>query len=130
MKFKMHEKSGPSCAGCDERLLQGHETIQKFFHELKILFHDLHCFTVYRNEEDQNNAFIAKASRLKYPNSKHNKIPAEAIDLFQINEQRKAVFDPMFYAKVNAKAKELGFELEWGGEWKTLKDFPHFQLKS
>lgn len=25
-------------------------------------------------------------------------------------------------------AKELGIPLEWGGDWKTLKDGPHFQL--
>jgi len=26
-------------------------------------------------------------------------------------------------------AKDLGVEIEWGGEWKTLKDGVHFQLK-
>ncbi|HAX7094949.1 M15 family metallopeptidase, partial [Escherichia coli] len=24
---------------------------------------------------------------------------------------------------------ELGTAIEWGGDWKTLKDGPHFQLK-
>ncbi|HGC3467746.1 TPA: M15 family metallopeptidase, partial [Escherichia coli] len=24
---------------------------------------------------------------------------------------------------------ELGIAIEWGGDWKTLKDGPHFQLK-
>lgn len=27
------------------------------------------------------------------------------------------------------KAKGLGVKLEWGGDWKTFKDLPHFQLK-
>ncbi|EPI9183033.1 M15 family metallopeptidase, partial [Escherichia coli] len=26
-------------------------------------------------------------------------------------------------------AAELGTAIEWGGDWKTLKDGPHFQLK-
>ncbi|HAW1163117.1 TPA: M15 family metallopeptidase, partial [Escherichia coli] len=25
--------------------------------------------------------------------------------------------------------EELGTAIEWGGDWKTLKDGPHFQLK-
>lgn len=25
-------------------------------------------------------------------------------------------------------AKELGFPIEWGGDWRTFKDGPHFQL--
>lgn len=25
-------------------------------------------------------------------------------------------------------AREIGFVLEWGGNWKTFKDYPHFQL--
>ncbi|KLG58653.1 M15 family metallopeptidase, partial [Escherichia coli] len=26
-------------------------------------------------------------------------------------------------------AKELNTPIEWGGDWRTLKDGPHFQLK-
>ena len=29
---------------------------------------------------------------------------------------------------VKACASELGVPVEWGGDWKTLKDGPHFQL--
>jgi peptidoglycan L-alanyl-D-glutamate endopeptidase CwlK len=29
---------------------------------------------------------------------------------------------------MKAAAAELGVELEWGGDWKTFKDGPHFQL--
>ena len=30
---------------------------------------------------------------------------------------------------MKACAAELGVPLEWGGDWKTLKDGPHFQLR-
>jgi peptidoglycan LD-endopeptidase CwlK len=29
---------------------------------------------------------------------------------------------------VKAAADELGIEIEWGGDWSTFKDGPHFQL--
>lgn len=29
---------------------------------------------------------------------------------------------------VRRAAREYGINVEWGGEWKTLKDGPHFQL--
>jgi len=38
---------------------------------------------------------------------------------------------PLFYPIADAMksaAKELGVPLEWGGDWKSLKDGPHFQL--
>jgi len=35
-----------------------------------------------------------------------------------------------FAGFVLSKAKTLGVELEWGGDWKTFKDRPHFQLKN
>lgn len=37
------------------------------------------------------------------------------------------VYDKIAKAMKKA-AKELGIEIEWGGDWKTFKDGPHFQL--
>ena len=30
---------------------------------------------------------------------------------------------------VKKKAKELGIDIEWGGDWTSLKDYPHWQVK-
>lgn len=30
---------------------------------------------------------------------------------------------------IKNKAKELGIKITWGGDWKTLKDGPHFQIE-
>lgn len=38
---------------------------------------------------------------------------------------------PLFYQLANAMknaAAELDVDLEWGGDWQTFKDGPHFQL--
>ena len=54
-----------------------------------------------------------------------------AVDLAALvgNEVR---WDWPLYAKLakamKAAAAELAIPLEWGGDWKTLKDGPHFQL--
>jgi peptidoglycan L-alanyl-D-glutamate endopeptidase CwlK len=31
---------------------------------------------------------------------------------------------------VKQQAQALGYVVEWGGDWKTLKDYPHFELKA
>lgn len=38
---------------------------------------------------------------------------------------------PLYYKiadAMKAAAKQLGIPLEWGGDWRTFKDGPHFQL--
>jgi peptidoglycan L-alanyl-D-glutamate endopeptidase CwlK len=38
---------------------------------------------------------------------------------------------PLYYKIADAmkqSAKELNVDLEWGGDWKTFKDGPHYQL--
>lgn len=35
---------------------------------------------------------------------------------------------PQIAASMKAAAKELGIPIEWGGDWKSFKDGPHFQL--
>jgi len=45
----------------------------------------------------------------------------------------KASWDPLHLTQVAAAilqaAAELGFPLEWGGNWKSWQDLPHFELK-
>lgn len=49
-----------------------------------------------------------------------------AFDFFR-KDGRGAYFDEDgFFEKVGKIGKEIG--LEWGGDWKTIKDKPHFQL--
>lgn len=35
---------------------------------------------------------------------------------------------PRLAAAMKAAAAELGVPIEWGGDWRTFKDGPHFQL--
>ena len=58
-------------------------------------------------------------------------LTGHAVDLAAL-VGRKVRWDWPLYAKLAAAMKgaaaELGVPLEWGGDWKSLRDGPHFQL--
>nr|BDD45582.1 hypothetical protein 14 [Moraxellaceae bacterium] len=68
----------------------------------------------------------------KTMNSRH--LTGHAVDIYPIDENGKVVGDWRgTYFKDMAKAvkqaaKELNIPIEWGGDWKTIVDGPHFQL--
>lgn len=65
----------------------------------------------------------------KTMNSRH--LTGKAVDLYPL-VNGKPTFDWKYYypmAEVMKKAAaELGVSIEWGGDWKTFKDGPHFEL--
>lgn len=58
--------------------------------------------------------------------SKHNSQPAAALD-FCVVIGGKISWDPREYEPVGVLARDQG--LVWGGDWVTLKDYPHLELK-
>ena len=60
--------------------------------------------------------------------SNHNYLPSKAVDVVPY---------PLDWNDINAfkklgevvkrKAKELGIKISWGGDWQSLKDYPHFE---
>lgn len=42
----------------------------------------------------------------------------------------KITWDPKYYIEVGKAAEQLmkDYEIEWGGNWKRFKDYPHFEL--
>lgn len=63
---------------------------------------------------------------------KSRHIIGEAVDICVLIDG-KANWDFENYRKVadvfKTCAKELGVAITWGGDWKTLKDGPHFQIE-
>jgi peptidoglycan L-alanyl-D-glutamate endopeptidase CwlK len=83
----------------------------------------------HRGREDQNAAFKAGTSKVQWPNSYHNTTPSLAVDAapYPLRWDDLKGFEEL--AKVvKRKAKELKIEIEWGGDWKKFKDYPHYQL--
>lgn len=72
---------------------------------------------------------LVAAGASKTMNSRH--LTGHAVDLGAM-VGGKIRWDWPLYAIVakamKAAAKELGVPLEWGGDWRTFKDGPHFQL--
>jgi peptidoglycan L-alanyl-D-glutamate endopeptidase CwlK len=111
-----------------------HIDLQNICYEtLKIIDHSIICG--FRGEEEQNEAFYKGNSQLQFPNSKHNKTPAMAVDVmpYPIDwHDIKRIYH--FAGHVLAVAymlKEQGIishGLKWGGNWKNFKDYPHYEL--
>ena len=112
-----------------ERLSEVHEDLQKVFHEVIKEF-DCTVLCGYRGEAEQNEAYATGKSKLKFPKSRHNKKPAEAVDVapYPVDWRKISEFK-LLAAHVQTAANKVGVEIEWGGDWVTFRDYPHFQLK-
>lgn len=92
-----------------------------------------------RTKAEQDAAFNGGQSKAAWPNSYHNQTPSLAVDLaplipsktmpgrLTIDWSDLVAFAEMA-ALVKERARELSIEIEWGGDWRTFKDRPHFQL--
>lgn len=80
-----------------------------------------------RNLEKQKE-YVAKGVS-KTLNSKH--LTGKAVDIAVI-VNNKITWEWKYYKEVadhiKAVAEEFGLKITWGGDWKTFKDGPHFQL--
>lgn len=57
----------------------------------------------------------------------HNYKPSRAIDVAVVdNQSGKYLWDDRYYEPLGAIAVRYG--LEWGGNWKSIKDMPHIQV--
>ena len=117
------------------RLATCHPDIVAVCREL-IKQYDFSVLCGHRTREEQNKAFSCGASCLQYPQSSHNKTPSHAVDLapYPIDWNNLARFREMWHrfdalAQLMRGREEITSEFEWGGEWDTLKDFPHIEIK-
>ena len=94
----------------------------------------------HRSKEEQDAHFEQGTTQLKWPNSKHNKFPSDAVDIVPWI-RGKLSWNPLhccFLAGILLTcAKELGYTLRWGGNWnmnlepitdQTFQDLAHFEI--
>lgn len=87
-----------------------------------------------RSQERQNQMYAEGKSKTK--KGKHliqSDGYGHAVDLYPLTDNRKEIDwanFPKFVEDIKSFAKQLGYEIECGHDWKTFKDSPHFQLKS
>lgn len=89
-----------------------------------------------RGEAEQNKAYALGHSKLRWPQSKHNLSPSMAVDAvpFPIDWKDIDRFKELgqivkqHWERIPAEERS-GASLSWGGDWKTFKDYPHWELK-
>lgn len=81
-----------------------------------------------RDNAAQTRAHTSGHSNASFGQSPHNYNPALAVDLGPINYPGKIADYKELALGMTLAARELGIGLTWGGDWKSLKDWPHFEL--
>lgn len=122
MTFKLSQRSLDRMKGVDERLVN---VVKRAIEISEVDF----CVTEgLRTKERQ--VELMKAGATRTMNSKH--IVGKAVDLAAIVEGQVR-WDWPLYPKLATAMKRaaeiLNVDIEWGGDWVTFKDGPHFQLK-
>lgn len=118
-----------------QRLATCHKDIRAVCEQLIKTF-DFSVTCGHRGKSDQDAAYKAGNSKVRFPNSAHNKLPSMAVDIvpYPVDWNDIGRFKEMaaaFFAVANLLKErgEITHEFRWGGNWRTLKDYPHFEVK-
>ena len=127
-----------------ERLSTCHEDLIIFCNEL-IKHYDFVVVCGHRGEKEQNEAFASGASKLKWPNGKHNSYPSKAVDIAPWEDKLdwgkdQMIFFAGFARGVAAMLYKNGIiknEIISGIDWDNDNDIndtsffdaPHFEIK-
>ena len=83
----------------------------------------------HRGEAEQNQAHDLGHSHTRWPHGRHNSMPAEAVDVapYPVDWEDIPRFQ-RFGERVKEIAKRANLAVEWGGDWASFRDYPHWQL--
>jgi len=113
-----------------------HEDLKAICHEV-IKFYDFSVIEGYRDELTQEKYFREGSSHLRWPDSRHNRHPSCAVDLYPWPTGTKDHDQMVLLAGLFlATAHSMGVKIRWGGDWdgdwemtdQRLVDIPHFEL--
>ena len=73
---------------------------------------------------------VSKTMKSRHIPSSNKSGYCEAVDIapYPINWSNKGRFITLAN-HIKATAKKMGIQITWGGDWKTLVDMPHYELK-
>lgn len=126
----------------NRNLDQCHPKLQRLIREvdrrlMKRATMDLTVMCGHRGEKAQNEAYTAKRSTKKWPDSLHNMLPSPAVDVapYPIDWKDTARFARLA-GFIEAVAADLDIEIRWGGDWdqdgrtadERFIDMPHLEL--
>lgn len=124
-----------------ERFNTVHPQLRELLYEA-IKFVDFTILAGHRNEEDQNKAYDSGKSTKRWPNSKHNSLPSEAVDIapYFLDPPHLDWDDLAAFARlagyIERIADEKGVKIRWGGDWNNNRrskderfvDMPHLEI--
>jgi len=110
------------------RLSTCHRDLQRLFKTV-IKHRDCTILCGYRDITAQNSLYARRKTNLMYPKSKHNQIPALAVDVMPY----PIIWDDMdgireFAGFVQGVAATMGIKIKWGGKFNGFFDGPHYEL--
>ena len=83
----------------------------------------------HRDEADQEAAFNKGNSKVHFPNSKHNGLPSDAADVMPYPIKWDDIAGQHDFATyVFNTAMKMGIRVQWGGQFKSFYDAPHWQI--
>lgn len=125
------------------KLTTCHADLQALFYEV-IKYYDCTILEGYRNQADQEAAFVKGNTKLHYPNGKHNHNPSMAVDVtpypIDFNNDKLGLWFGGYVLGIAQKLKDEGkmtHSIRWGGAWNglgdlnkpgMLEDLVHFEL--
>lgn len=127
--YKYSERSLQNLATC-------HPLLRELFLEV-IKHHDCSILCGWRTKEDQDRLYHEGRSKLRFPQSKHNRNPSLAIDVapypIDWGDSKRWFY---FAGLVKGIAAGKNIQIRWGGDWdrdnnfydQSFNDWPHFEL--
>ena len=132
MPLKFGTASLNALASCDQRL-EGlaYATLSKGF--------DFSAREGHRGALEQAEHYTAGRSRLRYPDSKHNKMPSLAVHFIPYPVDWDNLYNFVYLAGiVKAVSSDLDLSIRWGGNWdsdhvvikdQSFNDLAHYELR-
>ena len=115
------------------RLKECHPNLVKLIMRVDEIY-PVHVICGHRNEADQNKAFTENKSKLKWPESKHNKKPSLAVDVVPDPDRDPTTISwvdltqyEIMCLAIEAAADELDLKIRLGRDF-SFKDWPHVEL--
>jgi len=128
MSFKLSNNSINNMKGVDNRLIDVAEVAIK----LSNIDFGIPSTGGLRTTEDQAKLFADGVSKADGVNDKSYHQSGKALDVYAYVDG-KASWDKLHLALVATAmlqaSAQLGYELKWGGLWKSWQDMPHFELR-